>query len=83
MSAGTLFRAGKFGGKAIETAEKLDDVDVDTDVASGEENLLEEVSGVEVEELASASAQSSTPEPAASAAASSSTPPKVALPSSE
>eukprot|EP00971_Amphidinium_carterae_P101392 2006835-Amphidinium_carterae.1 len=34
MSAGTLFRVGKFGGKAIETAEKLDDVDVDTDVAS-------------------------------------------------
>eukprot|EP00971_Amphidinium_carterae_P324873 6454866-Amphidinium_carterae.2 len=60
MSAGTSFRAGKFGGKTIETAGKLDDVDVDTDVASGDENLLEEVSDVEVEESASASAQSST-----------------------
>eukprot|EP00971_Amphidinium_carterae_P057825 1143663-Amphidinium_carterae.1 len=64
MSAGTLFRAGKFGGKAIETAEKLDDVDVDTDVASGEENLLEEVSDAEMEEP-------TTTQPAASAAASS------------
>eukprot|EP00971_Amphidinium_carterae_P132576 2625569-Amphidinium_carterae.3 len=79
--AGTLFRAGEFGGKAIETAEKLDDVDVDKDVASGEGNLLEEVSDVEVEEPASASAQSATTQPAAFAP--SSTPPTVALPPSD
>eukprot|EP00971_Amphidinium_carterae_P203840 4045395-Amphidinium_carterae.2 len=46
VAAGTLSRAFRFGGKAIETAAKLDDVDVDTDVASDWENLLEDASNV-------------------------------------
>eukprot|EP00971_Amphidinium_carterae_P249553 4953254-Amphidinium_carterae.1 len=42
MAAGTLFRAGRFGGKTVETAA---DVDVDAHVASGDENLHEETIG--------------------------------------
>eukprot|EP00971_Amphidinium_carterae_P248145 4926819-Amphidinium_carterae.1 len=64
MAAGALFRAGRFGGKAIETASMLDDVDVDTDVASGEENLLEEASNVDVQQPEFGAASSSTTPPA-------------------